>query len=108
MFIFPWAETEKARPEQIFNLFVVWLLTGIWHGASWNFVLWGLVLFFFIFIEKLCLKKYLDRYRWLGHLYMLLLIPLSWAVFAITDIKQLGIFLGRLFSLPGKRADKCF
>ena len=74
----PLGGNRKGTARTIFNLFVVWLLTGIWHGASWNFVLWGLVLFFFIFIEKLCLKKYLDRYRWLGHLYMLLLIPLSW------------------------------
>lgn len=71
-------------------------------------MLWGLVLFFFIFIEKLCLKKYLDRYRWLGHLYMLLLIPLSWAVFAITDIKQLGIFLGRLFPFLGSEPINVF
>ena len=104
----PLGGNRKGTARTIFNLFVVWLLTGIWHGASWNFVLWGLVLFFFIFIEKLCLKKYLDRYRWLGHLYMLLLIPLSWAVFAITDIKQLGIFLGRLFPFLGSEPINVF
>lgn len=97
----PLGGNRISVPRTILNLFTVWLLTGIWHGASWNFVLWGLVLFFFIFIEKLFLLKFIDRHRWFGHLYMLLLIPLSWLVFAVTDISQIGIYLGRLFPFLG-------
>lgn len=104
----PLGGNRKGMARTVANLFVVWLLTGIWHGASWNFVLWGLVLFFFIFIEKLFLKNILDRHRWLGHLYMLLLIPLSWLIFAVTDISQIGVYLGRLFPFLGSQPINVF
>lgn len=81
------------------NLFIVWLLTGIWHGAGYNFVLWGLILFLIIGLEKLFLGRYLSKHPVAGHIYMAILIPLTWAVFAIEDINQLGIFFSRLF--PG-------
>lgn len=93
----PLGGSRKGKPRLIFNLLAVWLLTGLWHGASLNFVLWGFVLFVFITIEKLWLKSILDTHKWLGHLYMLVLIPLSWALFAITDFSQLATFFGRLF-----------
>ena len=93
----PLGGNQKGKLITYRNLFVVWLLTGIWHGASYNFVLWGLLLFVVITVERAGLKQFLDRYPILGHLYMLLLIPLSWAVFANTDWNQLQLFFGRLF-----------
>ena len=93
----PLGGNQKGKLITYRNLFVVWLLTGIWHGASFNFVLWGLLLFVVIAVERAGLKQFLDRYPILGHLYMLLLIPLSWAVFANTDWNQLQLFFGRLF-----------
>lgn len=83
------------------NMFVVWLLTGLWHGASWNFVLWGLLLFVLLFVEKAGLGKVLERHKALGHIYMILWIPLSWLVFVITDLSQLGIYLQKLFPFFG-------
>ena len=79
------------------NLLTVWLLTGIWHGASWNFILWGLILFLIILIEKSGLGKILNRWPAAGHLYMLFVIPLTWLIFAVTDLPQIGIYLHRLF-----------
>lgn len=79
------------------NLLIVWLFTGLWHGAGWNYVLWGLFCFFLILIEKAGMKKWLDKFPALGHCYMLLAIPLSWLLFAVTDIAQIIIYLGRLF-----------
>lgn len=79
------------------NLFVVWMLTGLWHGANWNFVLWGLSLFVLLAAERRGLKERLERYPALGHLYMLLVIPLSWLLFAVTDLSQFAVYLGRLF-----------
>ena len=79
------------------NLFIVWILTGIWHGASWNFALWGMCLFVLIAVEKAGLKRILDRYRLLGHLYMLAVIPLTWAVFALDKWDQMVVFFRRLF-----------
>lgn len=84
------------------NLFVVWMLTGLWHGASWNFILWGFVIFVLIAIEKSGLKKYLDKFPILGHCYMLFVIPLSWLLFAVKDIKQLWIYICRLFPFLGQ------
>lgn len=79
------------------NLFLVWMLTGLWHGASWNFVLWGFLLFLLLLLEKKGLAKAFDRYPVAGHLYMLAVIPLSWLVFAVTDLRQLVVYLSRLF-----------
>ena len=75
----------------------VWFLTGFWHGASWNFILWGLLLFLIMSAERLGLLAVLERWSFLGHLYMLFVIPLTWLVFAVTDIGQIALYLQRLF-----------
>lgn len=90
------------------NMFVVWLLTGLWHGASWNFVLWGFLLFVLLFVEKAGLGKVLERHKALGHIYMILWIPLSWLVFVITDLSQLGIYLQKLFPFFGSTGTVLF
>ena len=95
-----------AKPVR--NMFVVWLLTGLWHGASWNFVLWGLLLFVLLFVEKAGLGKVLERHKALGHIYMILWIPLSWLVFVITDLSQLGIYLQKLFPFFGSTGTVLF
>ena len=82
-------------------MLIVWCLTGIWHGAGWNFLIWGLFLFAVISAEKMWIGRYLNEKRWLGHAYMTLLIPLSWLIFAVSDLKQLGIYLGRLVGIGG-------
>lgn len=85
------------RKHTYLNLLIVWMLTGLWHGASWNFVIWGLICFGLIALEKLGMGKVLNRYPLLGHTYMIVIIPVFWLVFAITDIGQLGIYFTRLF-----------
>ena len=91
------------RRHLIRNLFVVWTLTGLWHGASWNFVLWGFSIFVLICLEKKGLGRFLESRPAFGHLYMLFVIPLSWLLFAVTDLSQIGIYLQRLFPfLPGE------
>ena len=88
-------------PRQVFNLFVVWAATGLWHGASWNFVLWGLYFFVFLVLEKLFLLSHLEKSRLLGHVYLLFLVVVSWALFAITDFGALGRFLTAMFAFRG-------
>ena len=100
----PLGGSRCSRKRMIFNLLVVWLATGLWHGAHLNFLLWGLGLFAVLVVEKLWLKKYLDRWPVLGHLYMLVLIPVSWAVFSVSDFGQLGAYFGRLFPLFSRTA----
>ncbi len=99
---------RRGKLITIRNLFVIWMLTGIWHGAGYNFILWGFTLFLIIVCEKYFYGSFLERYRLLGHIYMLLLIPLSWSVFAITDISQLGVFLSRLFPFFGEAAGSIY
>lgn len=94
----PLGGNRKGKLRTIFNLLVVWILTGLWHGANYNFILWGLVIFAIIMIEKLWLKKYLDRHKFVGHLYMLFLIPITWAIFAIIDLQQLIIMFKKMFT----------
>lgn len=98
----PLGGNRKGRGRMFFNLFVVWLLTGFWHGASWNFLLWGLFLYLLIVLERLGMEKVLRRYPILGHGYIALVIPLSWLIFAVTDGEQLFIYAGRLFGIGGQ------
>ena len=93
----PLGGSRCSRGKLLRNLLVVWLLTGIWHGAGWNFLLWGGCLFVMIAAEKLLYLKILNRYPWLGHLYMMVLIPLSWLPFAVAEIRNIVVYLERLF-----------
>lgn len=92
----PLGGSRKGSARTILNLFVVWALTGLWHGADWNFVLWGSVFFLLISLEKKTFGKWLENSKVLGHIYIILLLPATWVVFGITDIGQLGGYLGNL------------
>ena len=94
---FPLGGSRNGKYKTIRNLLIVWFCTGLWHGASWNFIIWGLIFFVLLSLEKTFYKDYLERHRTIGHIYTLFLIPLTWAVFSITDLPSLGIFFGRLF-----------
>lgn len=98
----PLGGNRVGKAALVRNLFIVWMLTGIWHGAGYNFVLWGFVLWTLLMIEKFFLLKPLEKFPVFGHLYMFLMIPLTWAIFAIDDIKQLGVFFTRLFPFFGQ------
>lgn len=95
----PLGGNRKGKARQIFNMFVVWFLTGLWHGANWNFIFWGLFLFTVLCVEKAGLLKILERWKVFGRLYMCFLIPVSWTLFAITDFTQLKIYLSKLFPI---------
>lgn len=84
------------------NLFIVWILTGIWHGAGYNFILWGIALFVIILTEKFLTGKYLNKMPVISRIYMFILISVTWAIFAIEDIGQLAVFLSRLFPFFGQ------
>lgn len=87
--------------KNIRNIFVVWALTGLWHGSSWNFVLWGLYFFVFLIVEKLFLKKYLKS-GVLSHLYTFLVILVSFVIFSVTELDQLVLFLKGMFFIDTK------
>ena len=86
----PLGGNRVGVPRQILNLFIVWGLTGLWHGASWNFVLWGLYYFFFLCLEKFILKKFFDKIpspiRWL---YSMSVVLIGWMIFYFDDFQTL-------------------
>ncbi len=93
----PLGGNRKGLARQMFNMLVVWFLTGFWHGADWNFMLWGLYYFLFLAIEKLFLLDPLRKGKVLPHIYTLLVVMVGWAIFYITDIPSLAGFVSRLF-----------
>ena len=97
----PLGGNRKGLARQLLNITIVWFLTGLWHGASWNFVLWGVYYAVLLILEKTFLLRWLDRApRFVGHIYTCLCFVLGWVLFAITDFAQLGAYLSRLFSGP--------
>ena len=79
-------------------MLVVWFLTGFWHGADWNFMLWGLYYFVLLAIEKIFLLDWLKKHPIPARVYTLLTIAVGWAIFYITDLGMLGGFITRMFS----------
>lgn len=95
----PLGGNRKGMPRQILNLLITWGLTGLWHGASWNFVLWGLFYALLLIIEKLFLLKVLKKLpKVLCHIYTLFTVLMGWTLFFFEDMKALGSFVLRLFT----------
>lgn len=93
----PLGGNRVSRPRLYFNLFVVWAATGFWHGASWNFIFWGLFFFVFLVIERMGFKQVLERHSAFSHVYVIFFLLLSWALFAVTDLGMLGDLFTRMF-----------
>lgn len=95
----PLGGNRKGIKRQILNLLIVWGLTGLWHGAAYNFVLWGLYYGLLLILEKFVLKKFLDRLpSFVQHIYTLFIVIIGWGLFYFTDVGQLGEFMADLFN----------
>lgn len=98
----PLGGNRRGLARQALNLLIVWSLTGFWHGAGWNFVMWGLYYFVILFIEKLFLLKALDKLpKFFRHVYALVLIIIGWVIFASDDVSVLLPYLGSMFGANG-------
>lgn len=85
----PLGGSRKTIARTVINLLIVWFLTGLWHGASWNFVVWGLYFGVLLIIEKFVLKKVLDKMpSFIGHLYTLFFVIISWVIFACPTLED--------------------
>ncbi len=94
----PLGGNRKGIPRQIINLLIVWGLTGLWHGAAYNFILWGLYYGILLILEKFVLKRFLDKLpAVLQHVYTIFIVLIGWGLFYFTDINQLLVFLQHLF-----------
>lgn len=89
----------ENRDFMVRNMFIVWLLTGIWHGANWTFILWGLLYFVVQLAERFF--RYTDKmkYNWMKHLYTLFIVNLAWVLFRADDLYQAGRFILNMFGL---------
>ena len=97
----PLGGSRCSKLRMVFNTLVVWALTGLWHGASWNFVLWGLWFFLFLMLERFLLKPVLEKIPVLSNLYLLAVVLVGWVIFRYTDT-QLGMTLVKsMFGLNG-------
>ncbi len=94
----PLGGNRVSKRRWLFNIFVVWTLTGFWHGAQWNFMFWGLYYCVLLLLEKLFLAKYLEKLpgflRWI---YAMILVCVGWVIFNLTDFQQMGLALKTMF-----------
>ncbi len=95
----PLGGNRKGKARQTLNIFIVWALTGIWHGASWNFMLWGLYFGVLLTIEKFGLLKWLQKApKVVAHLYTMLCVVLGWVLFDFTKLQEMGAYFANLFT----------
>ena len=106
----PLGGNRVSRPRLLLNLMIVWAATGIWHGASWNFLLWGLYYGLLLVVEKFFLSALMERWpNWLRHIYALFFIAIGWALFAVEDFSHLGPYLSAMLGFArGGLADGAF
>ena len=101
----PLGGSREGKIRTCRNLAIVWLLTGLWHGIRLNYLLWSMVLFCLVAGEKFLYGRFLIAHRWAARIYLWVLIPLTWLLFSLEDLPDLGAYLGRLFPfLPGDPA----
>jgi alginate O-acetyltransferase complex protein AlgI len=100
----PLGGNRKSLHKTYFNLMIVFFLTGLWHGASWNFIIWGVFHGVFLIIERIGFEKVLEKnkIKLFNHLYMLLIVMIGWVFFRAETVSQAGYYIKTLFSLtPG-------
>lgn len=105
----PLGGNRVTKPRWLLNIFVVWFLTGMWHGATWNFILWGLYFGTILVIEKFFLLKLLEKLpRFVRHVYALFFILIGWVIFRCEDLSQITYYLNALFGANGNNVLKAF
>lgn len=103
----PMGGNRVGTKKTIRNLIVVWFLTGLWHGASWNFVLWGLYFGVIIIIERFILHKYLLKMpRFFSWLYTFVIVVYGWVLFEFNTLNRIGMFTKALLGFNGSAFDK--
>ncbi len=97
----PLGGNRVKRSRHIFNIVIVWFLTGFWHGADWNFIIWGLYFAVILLIEKYFLLKYLDKNKFLSRIYIIPVILISFVIFSVTDLGELWNYIKCMFGFGG-------
>ncbi|MCM1062940.1 MAG: MBOAT family protein [Eubacterium sp.] len=98
----PLGGNRVNKSRWAFNLLMVWLLTGLWHGANWTFVVWGVFYFVILILEKLYISKLIKNHKIIGHLYTMLCVICAWTIFRSDTLSGACVFLKRMFFLTGE------
>lgn len=93
----PLGGNRVSTGKWVRNMAVVWFLTGLWHGASWNYIFWGLWYLFFLLLEKFVIKDKMPKA--VGHVYTLMVVLLGWVIFKFESLKELGVVFGGMFGI---------
>ena len=93
----PLGGSRVGKIRLLFNILTVWMLTGFWHGATWNFVVWGLYFAAFLIIEKLFLLNKLEKFKVLNHIYVLFFVIISFVIFNAADLPEAMQYIGAMF-----------
>lgn len=93
----PLGGSRVGKTRLLFNILVVWMLTGFWHGADWNFILWGLYFALLLVVEKIFLLKHLNRSKIVSHVYVLVLVIISFVIFNASSLKEAVQYIGGMF-----------
>ena len=97
----PLGGSRCSTKRQMLNIFVVWVLTGLWHGAEWNFVIWGLYFGILLMMEKTFLLKWLEKYKIAGHIYILFFAIISFVIFDGVNLQEAMYHIGAMFGFSG-------
>jgi len=97
----PLGGNRNGLKMQMRNIAIVWLATGIWHGASWNFVLWGVYFGVFLILEKFLWLEFLKKHKIFSHVYTLVIVWVGWALFAFDDMGRVTQYMKAMFGLSG-------
>ena len=100
----PLGGNRRGLPRQILNILIVWALTGLWHGANWTFLLWGLYYAVFLILEKVFLLKKLEKVPVLAHIYALLVAVVGWMLFQLNSVGEVAHYWGAMFGASGAAA----
>ena len=97
----PMGGSRVQTLRMFINIFVVWLLTGFWHGAAWNFIIWGLYFAVLLVVEKVFLLKYLNKSKVLSHIYLIFFVIISFVIFNAADMSEAFSYIGSMFGGGG-------
>ena len=95
----PLGGNRVSKARWLFNILAVWFLTGFWHGASWNFIVWGLYFALLLMLEKLVLMPVLEKIGVLKHVYVMILIIISFVIFNAADMREAFVYIGSMFGM---------
>ena len=99
----PLGGNRRGLPRQLLNLLIVWSLTGLWHGANWTFLLWGLYFAAFLVMEKIFLLRWIEKHRGIGHIYALLVAVCGWVIFQLDSVGEAVGYYRAMFGLGSAR-----